>query len=282
MKPRDYSNLTKDEREALHSASLTEKITQAQLFIAWVFEQYSVEETAVAWTGGKDSTLLLWLVKKVCEDKKIPLPTCLFIDEGDVFEEIRSFVDELTQSWGLRVEISHNSDVSSQVNSLGDEIEVSSLNKRNQAELKKLGFTDKSFPYKPESFVGNHLMKTVATNLWLEKSKRKILFVGVRWDEQEARSEDNFLRTITEPQHFRAEPILPFYEQDVWDAIHQNEIPYVDLYKKGYRSLGAKSTTGKTSSKPAWEQDLKNTTEREGRQQDKEKVMQRLRDLGYM
>ncbi|MFQ5976164.1 MAG: hypothetical protein ACE5J5_07620, partial [Candidatus Hydrothermarchaeales archaeon] len=52
--------------------------------------------------------------------------------------------------------------------------------------------------------------------------------------------------------------------------------------EKGYRSLGAKTTTTKPSDLPAWEQDLENTTERAGRQQDKEGTMKRLRDLGYM
>ena len=32
----------------------------------------------------------------------------------------------------------------------------------------------------------------------------------------------------------------------------------------------------------AWEQDLENTTERGGRGQGKEAVMEKLRDLGYM
>jgi len=33
---------------------------------------------------------------------------------------------------------------------------------------------------------------------------------------------------------------------------------------------------------PAYEQDLENTEERAGRRQDKEKMMERLRQLGYM
>ena len=59
-------------------------------------------------------------------------------------------------------------------------------------------------------------------------------------------------------------------------------MPFCELYKQGYRSLGAKSTTHKNSDIPAWEQDLENTTEREGRGQDKEEVMDKLRSLGYM
>lgn len=60
------------------------------------------------------------------------------------------------------------------------------------------------------------------------------------------------------------------------------KIPYCILYSQGYHSLGAKNTTYKNSDIPAWQQDLEHTTERSGRGQDKELVMEKLRDLGYM
>ena len=41
-------------------------------------------------------------------------------------------------------------------------------------------------------------------------------------------------------------------------------------------------TTTKADPKPAWEQDLENTSERGGRRQDKEGIMEKLRKLGYM
>jgi phosphoadenosine phosphosulfate reductase len=59
-------------------------------------------------------------------------------------------------------------------------------------------------------------------------------------------------------------------------------MPFCSLYYQGYRSLGAKGSTSKNSDIPAWEQDLENTTERAGRGQDKEQVMEQLRTLGYM
>ena len=45
---------------------------------------------------------------------------------------------------------------------------------------------------------------------------------------------------------------------------------------------GARGTTAKAAEKPAWEQDFEAVSERAGRRQDKEQVMARLRDLGYM
>ena len=66
------------------------------------------------------------------------------------------------------------------------------------------------------------------------------------------------------------------------DAHFTYDIPICELYKSGYRSLGARVSTTKMTDKPAWEQDLENTYERGGRRQDKEELMAKLRSLGYM
>ncbi|MBU4129125.1 phosphoadenosine phosphosulfate reductase family protein, partial [bacterium] len=84
------------------------------------------------------------------------------------------------------------------------------------------------------------------------------------------------------PDHTRIHPILHFKERDIWDTIHKNNIPFCSLYYIGYRSLGAKGSTFKNSDIPAWEQDLENTSERAGRSQGKEEIMEQLRSLGYM
>ncbi len=276
------TQLTPEDRERFQNQSLDEKIERAMDVIRQAMNRFDPKKSVVAWTGGKDSTLLLWLAREVCQERDIALPRALFIDEGDVFDEVREFVDKISDAWSVEVVVAHNEDVSSLAAELGDEIRVAELNERNRAEVKRLGYTEETFPYEPESYIGNHLMKTVATNIWLEEHSVNAMYVGVRWDEQEARSEDDFVRRIEEPAHHRVEPILAFTEQDVWDAIHTHEIPFVKLYEQGYRSLGARVTTEKTSDVPAWEQDLENTAEREGRRQDKEKIMKRLRDLGYM
>ena len=51
---------------------------------------------------------------------------------------------------------------------------------------------------------------------------------------------------------------------------------------EGFCSLGSEVSTQKADEEPAWLQDLEGTTERAGRAQDKEDLMERLRDLGYM
>jgi len=129
-------------------------------------------------------------------------------------------------------------------------------------------------------------MKTVVFNTYLEDEGVKAVFQGLRWDEQAARRKDEYVEDVPAselvPAHTRYRPILHFTERDVWDATLHFGIPYCPLYEKGYRSLGAKTTSTKSTDVPAWQQDLENTVERAGRRQDKEAAMDRLRMLGYM
>lgn len=268
--------------EKLMSMDLNEKISEAEKVIYDAIEKYGIEKTAVAWTGGKDSTLLLWIVKKVCEENDWKIPKCIFINEGYIFDEVLDFVNEIKEKWNLDVDEVKNDDVLKQANKVGDIVKVSKLTERNREELKRLEFDKGEFPFEPESYVGNHLMKTVAMNVYLEKMGFDAIITGIRWDEQEARSNEKFFSPRKNPDHIRIHPILHFKERDIWDATFNFDIPFNKLYKDGYRSLGAKGTTTKISDKPAWEQDLEKTTERDGRRQDKEGIMKRLRDLGYM
>jgi phosphoadenosine phosphosulfate reductase len=266
---------------------LRKKIDDAKKIVRDAFDKYEDDDLAIAWTGGKDSTLVLWLIREVCLEDKRKIPKCFNIDEGDMFDEVRSFIDKVGSEWGVDMTMLHNADVSNAAGGkLGATVKVNDLNERNQREVARLGYEEEEFPYEPESFVGNHLMKTVALNEFLQNTKVAGFFEGIRWDEQASRANETYFspREATEysPAHMRICPILHFTEREVWEVHFENEIPICSLYHRGYRSLGARVTTTKESEIPAWEQDLENTNERGGRRQDKEHLMEKLRQLGYM
>jgi len=270
------------EREALMAMNLEEKVSQSKKVIKEAIEKFGSEKLAIAWTGGKDSTTMTWLFREACKELSVPMPKIMFIDEGYVFEEIWDIVNKLKKEWDLNVVISKNTDVSDKAKNIGDMIKVSSLNERNRSEIAKLGFDGEEFPFEPESFVGNHLMKTVAMNVFLEEHGILALATAIRWDEQTARIAETYFSPRSNPPHTRIQPILHFKERDIWNCIFAHKIPFCVLYNEGYRSLGAKGSTIKLSDIPAWEQDLESTPERAGRGQNKEEVMDKLRDLGYM
>ena len=268
--------------EHLTSLSLAEKIGYAKKIIKDSLSRFSHDELYIAWTGGKDSTTMLWLFVESCKESNAALPRAVFIDEGSVFDEILTFVSKVKKDWKVEVDIIKNHDVSDKAANLGDPIHIADLNERNRKEIERLDYTEEVFPFEPESMVGNHLMKTVPMNMFMETNAVKALSTAIRWDEQTARIGENFFSPRSDPDHTRIQPILHFSERDIWSTIHDYHIPFCPLYYQGYRSLGAKGSTSRMSDIPAWEQDLENTPERVGRGQEKEAIMEQLRHLGYM
>lgn len=272
-----------------HSAQelLGKKADDSKAIIREAFGKSETAETAITWTGGKDSTLVLWLARQVCREDGTPLPVVFTIDEYDSFPEIEAFIQRYREEWGLHLIVGRNDDVVAAAGGeLGAMVKVKDLNDRNRREVARIGYEEEEFAFEAESYVGNHLMKTVPFNVFLEDHGIKAIFQGLRWDEQAARASDEHssYREPGElsPGHTRINPILHFTERDVWNAIHTFEIPHNPLYARGYRSLGARATTKKFADIPAWEQDLEHTGERDGRRQDKEAAMDKLRKLGYM
>jgi phosphoadenosine phosphosulfate reductase len=297
---------------------IEDKIEKAIEVTRQGLEQY--ENPVVMWTGGKDSTLTLYFIKEVAEQFDLDVPPAVFIDHFQHFDEIHDFVDRWADEWDLEVIYAQNEDVGEYVAEHGlepgDEIPIADLSEHNQHHVRNiLEYEDDTFPFLLDTYVGNHLLKTVALNGALEEYDVDGVISGVRWDEQEARADETFFSPRhdpdTYPPHDRIQPILQFAEPDVWEAfwhfvvpetvagypddgyvptgaddlpndLTQDDIPVSPKYFAGFRSLGSEVSTDKAAEEPAWLQDMANTTERAGRAQDKEDLMERLRDLGYM
>jgi phosphoadenosine phosphosulfate reductase len=265
-----------DKREENLTFESKEKI--ANTVIEDVFGRFS--RPVVVWSAGKDSTVVLYLVKKYVESTNKNMPPALFLDHGQHYEETLAMLEKVSKDWGFRVISTRNDDFLSKVRD--GKVLVSDLNAENRNEVQKIGFPGDMIQYNLDTDVGNHLLKTVPMQNAISRYRFDALFVGVRWDENPARGTEVFLSRRNNPEHFRAHPILTFNEKDVWSFIFKNKLPIHPLYYKGYRSIDGKNDSKPISDKPAWEQDLDNTSERAGRSQDKEGIMEKLRNLGYM
>ncbi|RLM95549.1 phosphoadenosine phosphosulfate reductase family protein [Haloarcula sp. Atlit-7R] len=281
-------------------------------------EEY--KNPVVMWTGGKDSTLTLYFVKEVAERFDLEVPPVVFIDHYQHFDELIDFVEHWADEWDLDVIWARNEDVGNYVdeNGLepGDNIPVDELSEHNQHHIRNiLEYEEDTFPFLLDTYVGNHLLKTVALNDTIEEHDVDGILSGIRWDEQESRADETFFSPRHDPDiyppHDRIQSILQFAEADVWEAfwnfvvpdtvegypddgyvpqgqddlpegIEKEDVPVSPKYFAGFRSLGSEVSTDKSAEEPAWLQDMANTTERAGRAQDKEDLMERLRDLGYM
>src|SRR5512136_1096932 len=67
---------------------------------------YRYSRLAMLWSMGKDSTALLWMVRKAFFGK-IPFPV-IHIDTSYKFPEMYAFRDKLAAEWGINLVISKN------------------------------------------------------------------------------------------------------------------------------------------------------------------------------
>ena len=293
---------------------LEAKVEKAVEVVRTGLEQY--RNPAVMWTGGKDSTLALYFVTEVAEEFGFDRPPAIFIDHFQHFDELIGFVERWAGRWDLDLVWARNDDVGALADEPGDEIRVADLSEHDRHHVRDvLEYGEETFEFLLDTYVGNHLLKTVALNDALETHDIDGIVSGIRWDEQAARADETFFSPRHDPEiyppHDRIQPILQFTERDVWDAtwnylvpetvpgwpgpgvvptsiddlpagIGPDDLPVSPKYFEGFRSLGSEVSTRKADDAPAWLQDLEGTTERAGRAQDKEDLMQRLRDLGYM
>jgi phosphoadenosine phosphosulfate reductase len=197
-------------------------------------------DVAIAFSGGKDSTTLLHLVRTVFEGR---IPWKVFtLDTGAEFEEIKAFMKKLAVQWEFDITVLRNDQALDIVSPPLDRAECC------------------------------YLRKVIPINTAIVDHGLKALMTAVRWDEQSARVDEQFFSPKETPPHVRVQPILLFRELDVWAYIKKYSIPYCELYKKGYRSIDCEPCTNPFGKAGA---------ERGGRDPDKEKVMERLREAGY-
>ncbi|MCB9812843.1 MAG: phosphoadenosine phosphosulfate reductase family protein [Pseudomonadales bacterium] len=223
--------------------NLEDKIKKAKEIILEASKKWDHDKIAIAWTGGKDSTVILHIVREMF-DGKVPFKL-MFNDSTLEFPEIYDFIRKYEKEWDLDLLwIKH----------LPEDLKIyeTSSNKEEQMEILRIA-------------------KINALNFALKEYDLKAFMSGIRWDEHEARSDEKAFSKRS--SHMRVHPILQFTVDDIWNYIRMFNVPYVDLYDKGYKSLGEMPFTSPV--------DDPNASERAGRDATKERVMKRLRDLGY-
>ncbi|MFZ6035506.1 MAG: phosphoadenosine phosphosulfate reductase family protein [Patescibacteria group bacterium] len=226
----------------MSTPGLEKKITEAKTIIKKAYGLYEPREITLTFTGGKDSTVLLHLIRNVF-DGKIPSPV-MFNDSTMEFEEIYRFINRIKKRWKLTLRtVKHSRESLKKFSTL-----------KNDSDKKKLSW----------------LMKIEAMNNYISKYHPKAFIAGIRLDEHEARANEKFFSK--RKNHTRVHPLLNFTEKDIWAYIRKYKVPYVSLYDKGYRSLGEKNFTKKS---------VPGKGERSGRENSKEQTMEKLRNMGY-
>lgn len=248
-------------------------------------EAYSqIDPIVMLWSIGKDSTALLWLVKKAFFGK-VPFPL-VHLDTEMELPEVYEFRDWIHKEWNLPLELEF----------CPPEEDM-----------------DQSLP--PASRAAAR--KTEGLRNLISEKRYRGVFLGIRRDEQAMRAKervfsprsldgdwnfkdqpaefwDQYKTECPEGCHLRIHPLLHWTELDIWRYTKRENIPIVPLYLsqdgKRYRSLGEKNITFPIDSDAASideiikELEMTNAPERAGRAMDNETEdsFERLRATGYM
>lgn len=245
---------------------------------------HSVAPLCMLWSIGKDSTALLWMVRKAFFGR-VPFPLVL-LDTGMEFPEVYDFRDRLVKEWDLPV--------------------------RNEICPPEADM-DPSLP--PAARAA--MRKSEGLKNLLARDKYRGIIAGIRRDEQSLRAKervfsprhadgswdirgqpaemwDFFQTDIPDGAHLRIHPLLHWSELDIWRYTKRENIPFVPLYLarngKRYRSLGESNITFPVESGAGSidaiiaELGTTNTSERAGRSMDHEREdsFETLRTRGYM
>ncbi len=268
-----------------YSMSRLDQLENKSIYI--IREAYKkFRDMAMLWSIGKDSTVLMWLVRKRFFGK-VPFPA-IHCDTTFKFKEIIEFREKYAKEWGLDLIV-----------------------RKNEEALKQGMNSSKG------RFNCCNALKTNALQLVMDQYKFKALLVGIRRDEEGSRGKeryfsprgkdfkwnykeqppelwDQFKTDVDDQMHMRVHPLLHWNELDIWEYIKRENIPTLSLYfakdGKRYRSVGCEPCCAPVNSNAATIDEiiseLKTTTvsERSGRAHDKEQayMMQKLRTQGFM
>jgi sulfate adenylyltransferase subunit 2 len=243
-----------------------------------------LDRLAILWSLGKDSNVVLWLVRKAFFGH-VPLPV-MHVDTEKKFPEMYAFRDRYAKEWGLNF-----------IRELCPPLEE----------------MDQTLPPAARSAA----RKTYGLKAAIAKHGFNGLVAGIRRDEEairakeryfSPRSADNnwnlkdqppeffnqYMTSFPPGTHVRVHPLLHWTEVDIWRYTKRENIPLIDLYfsKNGmrYRSLGDYDITNPVPSTASTldeiieELETTKVSERSGRAMDHESedAFERLRSSGYL
>ncbi|WP_319471588.1 phosphoadenosine phosphosulfate reductase family protein [uncultured Pseudodesulfovibrio sp.] len=224
------------------SASLDEKINCTETELTGLLDTASSDAVRVAWTGGKDSTVVLFIWKALLDHHGLGPVRAINLDTGCKFPEVLAFRDRLTREWGVDLHVA-----------------------RPGVELA-------GYPVAQDVMTCCHDLKVKPLKAAIRETGATHLLTGIRHDEHPDRAGREVREQRDDPPHILLNPLLDWTETDIWAFHARFNLPHCELYDQGYRSLGCVPCTSKSGV---------GNGERSGRDQSKESVLESLTSLGY-
>ncbi|MBI1326238.1 MAG: sulfate adenylyltransferase subunit CysD [Alphaproteobacteria bacterium] len=243
-----------------------------------------IQPLGMMWSIGKDSTALLWMVRKAFFGK-VPFKLILLDTEMEL-PEVYEFRDKYTKEWDL--------DVHNELCPPESEMDPTLPPATRAAARKTEGLKNL---LKRDQYKG--IIGGIRRDEQSMRAKERVFSprsIDGSWDfkDQPAEFWDQYKCEIPQGCHLRIHPILHWTELDIWRYTRMENIPIVPLYLarngKRYRSLGEKNITFPVDSNASTideiieELQTTKTPERAGRSMDNEREdsFETLRASGYM
>ena len=242
--------VTSDELKRRQSLPLSEKIEMSQCVIETWWKHWD-EQVYVSFSGGKDSTVLLHLVRSL-----FPNVPALFADTGLEYPEIKDFIKTVDNVFTERPKLSFRQVI--------DQYGYPVISKEQSRYLFEYR-TSRSEKLKKIRLYGNEWNRGKISKKWLflldapfkisnkccdklkkfpvhkyEKKTGRKPFLGTTVDESSMRR-NTYLRygcNAFDNNRPTSSPLSFWKEQDIWDYIRQHSVPYSKIYDMGYDRTG--------------------------------------------
>ena len=215
------------------------KLAETREVIAHHFEEFG-DKVAVAWSGGKDSTLVLYLCLQVTPN--VPV---VFNNTGVEYPETVKFVAYLAELWGLNLVVTHPE------KSFWECVEQYGFPRGTKR--RGLG-RNNNRPY------CCYYLKEKPMFLAIKENDYLGYFTGETASEGWARmfiARDKGMCFHYVKWHIcKIKPILWWTESEVWDFIHRENLPINPIYDKGSHRVGCMPCTAYKH----WEEQMQKLT----------------------
>ncbi|WP_229596231.1 phosphoadenosine phosphosulfate reductase family protein [Pseudodesulfovibrio sediminis] len=222
--------------------TLEECIRHTEGALQELLDEVDPKGVRVAWTGGKDSTVVLFIWKALLDHHGLGPVRAINLDTGCKFPEILTFRDRLKEEWSIDLHIACPA-----------------------VDLD-------GYPLARNPLTCCRELKVEPLKAAISATGASHLLTGIRRDEHPDRAGRMPFEVREEPPHTMVNPILDWTESDIWAFHARFDLPHCMLYDQGYRSLGCQPCTRKPG---------EGASEREGRSQSKEAMLDTLTSLGY-
>jgi len=184
--------------------------------LTWFLKEYKGKIALSSSLGAEDQVL----THMICNIEK---NTRIFtLDTGRLFPETYDLIDKTNKKYNIKLEIffPNHQEVEHLVGSHGINLFYDSIENRKECcRVRKLEPLKRAF------------------------SELEVWICGLRKDQSVTRFYSKMVEWDEANQMIKINPLINWNEQQVWDYIRNNEVPYNLLHDKGYPSIGCQPCT---------------------------------------